>query len=135
MDEKKIQNTFEIKQSGSVIKLTFTETIDNDQTGKQAQLVISKIESIFQKNPDTKFGIVFDLSPLQTLPGFITEESRQIYSEFSKNLQIYKIAIVGANLFYKIATNFLVTASRRGSMIKWFNELEESKEWLKTQES
>lgn len=135
MDEKRIQNTFGVEQHDNIINLTFTEIIDKEQTAKQAELVTSKIESIFQKNPDTKFGIAFDLTPLQTLPGFITEESRQIYSEFSKNLQIYKIAIVGANLFYKIATNFLVTASRRGSMIKWFTNLEEANEWLKAEEN
>lgn len=132
MDEKQIQNTFRVEQHDKVINLTFTEVIDNEFTGKQSRLVIDKIESIFQKNPDTKFGIIFDLTPLQTLPGMITEESRQIYSEFSKNLQIFKIAIVGANLFYKIATNFLVTASRRGTVIKWFTNIEEAKEWLRT---
>lgn len=135
MSNEDIQKSFKVEQNDNIIILTFTKTLEKEQSSQQAELVVREIESIFQKNPDMKFGIAFDLSPLQTLPGFITEKSRQIYSEFSKNLQIYKIAIVGANLFYKIATNFLVTASRRGSMIKWFANLEEAKEWLKAEES
>jgi len=131
MSNEDIQKSFEVEQNDNIIILTYTKTLEKEQSSQQAVLVVGKIESIFQKNPDMKFGIAFDLTPLQSLPGFITEKSRQIYSEFSKNLQIYKIAIVGANLFYKIATNFLVTASRRGSMIKWFTNLEEAREWLK----
>ncbi len=106
MDEKEIQNTFGVEQHDNIINLIFTEIIDKEQTAKQAELVTGKIESIFQKNPDTKFGIVFNLTPLQTLPGFITEESKQIYSEFSENLQIYKIAIVEQIFFTKLPPIF-----------------------------
>ena len=135
MDDTNTQNTFNLEPQGNTITLTFTQIIEKDQSSKQARLVVSEIESIFNKNTSKNFGILIDLTKLQNLPGFVTEESRQIYTEFSRNPQIYKIAVVGANLFYKIATNFLVTASRRGSVIKWFSDLEEAKEWLKAEQS
>ncbi len=133
MSTEDIQKSFEIEQNGKIISLVFTKVLEKEQNDLQTKLVVEKIESIFQKNPDIKFGILFDLSPLQSLPSNITERTRQVYSEFSKNLQIYKIAIVGANLFYKIATNFLVTASRRGYVIKWFTNIDEAKGWLKSE--
>ena len=135
MSNENVQKSFEVEQNDSIIIIVLTKNLEKEQTNQQAELVVRGIESIFQKNPGMKFGIAFDLTPLQSLPGFITEKSRQIYSEFSKNLQIYKIAIVGASLFYKIATNFLVTASRRGSVIKWFTTPEEAKKWLKAEGS
>ncbi len=130
--DQELQNTFKLTQEeGNIVAVSFPELLTEENSNEQAQLVVESVEEIFSKNPQTKFGFLVDLSPMKFQPSFLTGESRVVYEEFAQNKQLGKVAIIGANLFYKVATNFLMTASRRGSDIKWFTDKKEAFSWLR----
>ncbi len=128
--EEELRQTFELETADKdLIALTFTNFLPETDSSRQANLVVESTESVFNKHPNVRYNLLIDLTPIEILPSFITKESREIYERFSENNQIRKVAIVGANLFYKIATNFLMKASRRGD-IKWFTNKQEALKWF-----
>jgi len=130
--DQELQNTFKLTQEeGNIVAVSFPELLTEEDSNEQAKLVVESVEEIFSKNPQTKFGFLVDLSLMKFQPSFLTGESRVVYEEFAQNKQLGKVAIIGANLFYKVTTNFLMTASRRGSDIKWFTDKEEAFSWLR----
>ena len=130
--DQELQNTFKLTQEeGNIVAVSFPELLTEESSNEQAKLVVESVEEIFSKNPQTKFGFLVDLSPMKFQPSFLTGESRVVYEEFAQNKQLGKVAIIGGNLFYKVTTNFLMTASRRGSDIKWFTDKKEAFSWLR----
>ena len=132
LPDEKLKDTFKLTvEEGNIVSVAFQELLSEEDSNQQARLVVASVEEEFSKNPQAKFGLLIDLTPLKILPSFLTNKSRVVYEEFAQNKQLGKVAIVGANLFYKVATNFLMTASRRGSDIKWFSKKEEALPWLR----
>jgi hypothetical protein len=132
LSEQELKNTFKLTvEEGNIVAATFSELLSEDESNRQAKVVVASVEEIFNSNPKSEFSFLVDLTPLKVQPSFLTSNSRGIYEEFANNKQLGKVAIVGANLFYKVATNFLMSASRRGRDIKWFSTKEEALVWLR----
>lgn len=132
LPDEKLKDTFKLTvEEGNIVSVAFPELLSEEDSNQQARFMVASVEEELSKNPQAKFGLLIDLTPLKILPSFLTNESRVVYEEFAQNKQLGKVAIVGANLFYKVATNFLMTASRRGSDIKWFSKKEEALSWLR----
>jgi len=131
MSLEEIEKTVILKKEvGNLISVTFTQYLAEQESSEQANLVVGKIEEILKNNPEIGFNLIFDLSPIKILPSFITNESQEKYRGLAEHKQVRKVAIIGANLFFKVATNFLMTASRRGTSIKWFSNREEALNWF-----
>jgi hypothetical protein len=134
LSEQDLKKTFKlVVEEANIVAVTFSELLSEDDSNQQARIVVGSVEEVFNKNPKLEFGLLVDLTPLKVQPSFLTNDSRAIYEEFAQNKQLRKVAIVGANLFYKVATNFLMSASRRGRGIKWFSTKEEAVTWLREQ--
>ncbi|MCH7541663.1 STAS/SEC14 domain-containing protein [Patescibacteria group bacterium] len=131
LSDNELQKTFNLKtEESKIVVLTFTKFLSEEDSDQQADLVVSLTEGVFNKNPKDQYDLLIDLTPLEILPSFITKKSREKYEAFGRNKQLRKVAIVGANLFYKVATNFLMTASKRSNM-RWFSNKKEALDWLK----
>ena len=131
MSNQDLQQTYKLSIEGeNTITLTFTKILSEKESSKQAEVVVSKMMDIFGKDPQKNFDLLIDLTQLETLPSFFTEESKGTYTTLSRHPQLARVAIVGANMFYKLITNFLMTATGKGTRIQWFENKSEALTWL-----
>ncbi|HEX7456569.1 MAG TPA: hypothetical protein VF303_03830 [Candidatus Nanoarchaeia archaeon] len=125
------QQTYTITQEGEkTIILTFTKILSEEESNHQAEEVVATIMAIFSKNPQKSFNLIIDLTKLESLPSFFTDRSRNVYTTLSKHPQLLRVAVVGANIFYKLVTNFLMTSTGKGLRIQWFDNKPDAISWL-----
>jgi|SRR3989344_2481064 len=131
LSDKELLDTFKLEIiNARQLILTFLKTLSQNDQDRLAKLVVASVLEIFNKNPNTTFNLLIDVTALKFLPTAITKNATDTYKGFSKNTQLHKAAIVGAGLLFKVATIFLMPASKRTNL-QWFSNKEEALAWLK----
>lgn len=127
--DDELKHTFKIRLENGIIHIhIITDIADPDENTRRMEIVKERLFNIFNSDSSKNYKVIVEI--LYFSRGHISPRARQIWIELAKHKQISKSAIVGQNVFLKVAANFIIGAAGRSATIKWFNNKEEALKWL-----
>jgi len=104
---------------------------EGDQTYASVQKVTQKVTALAEELRETGKKVVV-INSLEKL-GTSSSGSRSASAEALDLLVYDRIALYGANLFFKYLANFIIAASGKAQKVRHFDTREEAMKWLKKQ--
>lgn len=94
------------------------------------QFSAKEILKIFERNPEKKHRILFDISFLKKFISIPSSQARKTWVRVLSHEQMERIAVIGSNVTYKVIFNFVISnvISKKG---RWFTDREKAVGWLK----
>lgn len=131
--DEELKKSFSITLENDLIILTalsIEREIMNNARG--LRLIAEALEEIFKGNPDQKFNLLIDLSPIAS--GFMKyafpAETRDISIEIGGYPALKKIALLTKSMFAKTMFDLIVAGTGRQTRIKSFTSKEDALQWF-----
>ena len=95
------------------------------------ELIRDNLFEIFNQNPEKKFKIITDMTPLGKIKsGGLSPQTRKISTEIIRHPNLEKGALVTPSVFIKTIINLIIILVGRSNSIKVFSEKEKALKWL-----
>jgi hypothetical protein len=121
-----------VLQGDDIIRVTFLKEENGEKNHiRSVALILADIDEIVDAYPGKIFLGIGDLTPIFNKISLMSNEIREGYRKIVEHPRIKRIAILGANKFFEIATNFMFHVSSDSNRIKLFSNEKEAIEWLR----
>ena len=128
--DEKIRTPYKIETGNdNLITVTFLKEETEENNTKTIQLFLENLDKIANANPDKKYNLITDMSPIPSATHANVESQKLIAN--SKVFQKFaKIAVVSKSLKIKVLIISLSTLTGKFENVRWFDEKEKALVWL-----
>jgi hypothetical protein len=91
--------------------------------------VVEEIRKIVEADKNQNYNFLIDLTTSGTIHA-ISAKARKAYESLGQYSNINRSAVVGKSLFLEVTVNLIVQALGKGNSFKWFDNVEDAKQWL-----
>ena len=129
--DEQLRKTFKITvDDNNLIQIvTYSTESEDDDNGRQAELIVEGISQIVATDTSKIYKFLVDLSASGTIHP-LSPKARKAYESLGRFNNIDKAAVVGKSLFLEITVNLIVQTLGRGGNFKWFENIDEARQWL-----
>lgn len=120
---------FTMEDNNLIQIVLFGSENEEDNNGRQAELIVEHIGKIASVDKSKNYNFLIDLTTAGSIHS-ISSKAREAYQSLSKFTNLNKSAVVGKSMFLEVTANLIVQALGRGSRFKWFETIDQAKEWL-----
>jgi len=132
--DEELRKTFKMSldEKGIINLVVFVMEKDPEDSAHVMELIKDDFLKIFSENPDKKFRVLADMSPIGAISRYgFSSQVRKIGAQLMSNEQIEKGALITSSIFVKTVIDFIVTLVRKRDSIKIFLNKEDAISWLK----
>lgn len=129
-----IKNSISVTfESPNTVVEVFKEGMsDQDDNTRQAQYLLDEVKRVLAENNLGVCNFLIDMRLIGSIH-YISPGAMEIYSKkMPAETKMNKAAIVGKSLILETTINLVMQTVGRSQSFKWFNDFEEAKKWLTT---
>ena len=128
--DDELRKQFEINIDDNLVTATFlVEETNPDDNTRTTKLFLEDLEKSAKSQSNKQFNLLADLSPIGT-GNYVTNESKNLYSQTKAFDNFSRIAVVSKSLIIKVLVVSISTLTGKFDNVKWFDEKEKAVDWL-----
>lgn len=113
----------------NLITVTFLKEETKENNTKTMKLFLEDLDKIANANPDKKYNLLADMSPIPSTSS-TTAESQKLIANTKVFQKFARIAVVSKSLKIKVLIISLSTLTGKFKNVSWFDEKEKALGWL-----
>lgn len=130
--DRELRATRSITVEGDIIRISFNiPELNEERHVRSVALMLDDMEAIFAAHPGKNFYGLGDLTPLANKISHMSKRVREGYLRIVEHPRVIKAAVFGANKYFEVATNFIISALGKSEKLKIFKTEVEARAWLK----
>ena len=128
--DDELRKQFKITIDDNLVTATFlVEETNPDDNTRTTKLFLEDLEKSAKSQSNKQFNLLADLSPIGT-GNYVTNESKNLYSQTKAFDNFSRIAVVSKSLIIKVLVVSISTITGKFDNVKWFDEKEKAVDWL-----